>query len=143
MHLLLKAALLLFLFSVSGCEETNTDTEQRQSANTVSGTLNLSLKQRVAIGVYVGFTLTEYAADGMTKLIAQSDFIQVYESPFPFSLAYPPGTIKQQNRYILITTVAEDPEGTDEIVTMSSPVLTQGQLSVIHIAISQTPEPVE
>lgn len=69
--------------------------------------------------------------------------VRVSEQPIHFSLACPPQAIKQLNRYMLITTVAEDPEGKVEITTMSSPVLTQEYPSVLHLAIKQVPEPVE
>ncbi len=143
MRQLLKTALVFFLLSATGCEAADSGAGQQPSANTVSGTLNLFLHRRDATGAYVRFKLTEYAEDGTVNLIAQSGFIPVTESPLPFSLAYPPGSVKPQNTYRLITTVTEDPEGNKEIATMSSAVLTHGQLSVIHIVINQAPEPIE
>jgi len=143
MHYIPYTILFVFLFSVTGCKGPDTGSEQVRSDNTVSGTLTLYLQKRDVIGLYVSFELKEQARDGAESSIAETGFTRIFEHPIHFSLAYPPERIKQQNGYLIITTVAEDPQGKEEIATMSSPVLTQGQPSVLKMAIQPPIKPIE
>jgi hypothetical protein len=139
----LHTILIVFLFSVLSCKAPDTDQEKLDSATTVSGTLSLYLNSRDVVEAYVCFELYEHTEDGAIKQIVRSDFSHVAEHQIPFSLNYPPGTIKQQNKYRLVTTVAEDPQGKIEIAAMSSPVLTQGHPSVVTMAIQPPPKPLD
>ncbi|MEE9422990.1 MAG: hypothetical protein V3V50_07510 [Gammaproteobacteria bacterium] len=143
MRFALHTILIVFFLSILSCKAPDTNQEKLDSTTTVSGTLTLYLNSRDAIEAYVCFELNEHSEDGTVKLITRSDFIRAADYQIPFSLNFPPGTIKQQNNYMLVTTVAEDPEGKVEITTMSSPVLTHGHPSVLNMAIQPPPEPLE
>ncbi len=143
MQFALNTILIVFLSSILSCKAQDTDQEKLDSATTVSGTLRLYLNSRDAVESHVCFELNEHTEGGYVKRIARSDFNRVSDHQIPFTLNYPSGSIKQQNQYRLVTTVAEDPECKLEIAAMSSPVLTQGHPSTLSLAIQPTPKPLE
>lgn len=139
----LQTVFLFVFLIITACAEPGATDQETHPAPGVSGTLALHLLARDATGLYVRFELKEQADDGTQVRIAQTGFTPVVEQPVQFSLSYPAGSIRPQNRYVLITTVAEDPAGNQVIARMVSPVLTQGHPSVLRMAIQPHPEPIE
>jgi len=143
MWYLLSVALVMAVTPGMGHNDALATPAPPQSVGTVSGTFDLFLDRRTAIGMYVRFELEERAESGAVATISKSDFTRISGHPTLFSITYPRNRIEQKNSYWLVTTVAEDREGARQIATTSSPVLTQGHPSTVHVVIQETPEPVE
>jgi len=131
----------VFLLFIASCTESYT------AENKITGQLTLLLHKQDAVDLYVRFDLTE-DVDSSQQItqqatIASSGFKKITEHPIHFSLIYSPEKINQQKQYKLFVVVAEDPQGNNEISSMSSPVLTQGHPSTLIMAMQPLVEPVE
>lgn len=145
-----QVSILIFAFMLlsSGCKRSVdniavNNVKSGQIVNTISGTLTLYLHLHKVNNVYLHYELRQETKMGHTIIITQSGFHPAVQSPLHFSLTYPAEQIVQQGKYLFFVTVAEDAQGKTVIASMSTPVLTQGNPSVLNLAISSPVAPVK
>ena len=127
----------VFLLFLVACNETNTATD------TITGKLKIFLHQQDPVGLYVRFELLEITGTSRHVTITSSGFNKIVEHPVNFALTYSPEEIDQQKRYKVFVTVSQDLQGRNEIVSMSSFVLTLGYPTVLNLAMQPMVEPIE
>ncbi len=132
-----KSLAPVFLLCVAACSEPLT------AKNSISGELKLFLHKQEAVGLYVRFELAEVESSTPLTVIASSGFQKITEHPVHFSLSFPVEKINKQNHYRLFTTVSKDILGNKEVTSMSLPVLTYGNASIVNMAINPLTKPVE